>query len=281
LLRLKDADGQRRLVFRLLLANGGCNYHELAVQRTTDGSVRVVDIYVYLAGTWISQQIRHTFLNVAVHDNRSLLQKLTGYESDFIKHATEIAQLVTHVKTQEWQEAMNVYRRLPPSVQHDKTMLILRLQASQQIGDDEYLAAIGAIQRKFPNDPAFELLGIDGYVMRQQHAKALECVDRLDKSIGGDPYLEVLRANILTLRDRRADAILCCRRAVANDATLWDAHVTLVELLIAERDHKELAAALDTVETNFDADALATFEDLDLSEFLASAEGKAWSQARQ
>ena len=49
-------------------------------------------------------------------------------------------------------------------------------------------------RKYYSQDPCLDLLLIDYYTLKKDYAQAIPCVDRLDKSVGGDPYLNVLRA---------------------------------------------------------------------------------------
>jgi predicted Zn-dependent protease len=62
--------------------------------------------------------------------------------------------------------------------------------------NDSIKSHIELCRTTYPNNPAIELLATTFYVKTKQYPLALAAVDTIDKSVGGDPYLDVTRAQI-------------------------------------------------------------------------------------
>src|SRR5262249_26702303 len=149
-----------------------------------------------MSGELVSQTMRNVYLPVATHDSRGILEKLVGSEQEFMKNFPKITQMANDLKEGKNQAVSDTFRQLPASVQKEKLVLLLRLRAAQNLDESIYTAAIEDIRKHYPNDPSIDLLSIDYYFMKKQYAKSLECIDRLDKAVAGDPQLQVTRAGI-------------------------------------------------------------------------------------
>ncbi len=195
LLRVHRKDGRPLALFRLHLPHmGGVNYHDLALVRSLDGQVRMVDWYIFLAGEEMTQILRRGFIEAAAHDSRGLIERLQGKDNAYIKNLDKIKQMIADMRAGRPQAVMDAFHKLPPEMQIDRTVLIVRLQAAQALGDKEYAAAIADFEKHCSDEAAVYLLSIDGYTLRKQYDHVLESIDRLDTLLGGDPYLDFLRA---------------------------------------------------------------------------------------
>ncbi len=134
LLRLHRQDGQQRALFRLHCPTGGLNYHDLVLVRQADGRVRADDMYIFATGEMFSQTFRRGFLPVAAEASRSMLDKLTQQESDYLKNLDQILSFSRHVRDGEGAQAMAIYDRFPDSLKRDKNLLITRLAAARLLG---------------------------------------------------------------------------------------------------------------------------------------------------
>ena len=92
LLRVRSIGGSPRALFRLI-SNDAVNYHDLVLEDSR-GKTRVVDIHVYLTGELFSETIRRTYVTALASD-QSLMGKLSGEQSDFVKHLPKIREMQT------------------------------------------------------------------------------------------------------------------------------------------------------------------------------------------
>ena len=70
-----------------------------------------------------------------------------------------------------------------------------KLQAGKPIGN-AYRRAVEAFQTTFPKADNLPLLLMDYHFLKQDYPKTAKAVDQLDQQVGGDPYLNLFRANI-------------------------------------------------------------------------------------
>ncbi|MEJ7639603.1 MAG: hypothetical protein WKF75_16915, partial [Singulisphaera sp.] len=162
----------------------------------------------------------------------------------------------------------------------DKNLLLLRLQAAPNLGDEEYTAVIEDFRKYHPDDPCLDILSIDTSILKKDYAKALASIDRLDKAVGGDPYLDSLRANVYLDGQKPDAARQAARRALEREPTLIDAYWSLVAISLKEREFAETLELLNAIGEKFDI----VFEDLgtmpEYAEFVETPQYQQWLKAQ-
>jgi hypothetical protein len=275
LLRVQLVDGRRRALFRMITKAGALNYHGYLFDPAHTAPLRAVDCYVFLTGEPLTKTMRRNFLPLVALD-RSGIEHLTEGDKEFLSHLSEFGDLARLTHEKRFQEALNVYKHLPRSLQKSKTILSLRLQAAQSVSEDEYLQAIDDFRREYPHDAMIDLISLDGYVLRKEFNKAFDAIDRIDKAVGGDPYLKTLRAVFLSLQGKTSAARKFAEQAISEEPTLVNAHFFLITLSLKSRDFATTLKELKTLESKFGV----KFKDLtavpSYSEFVKSPEYRTW-----
>lgn len=277
-LSFRTVDGRPRCLFRVL-SESGVNYHELLLAKGADGSVRVVDFYVYLTGERFSESMRRSYVQ-SLADRPGVVARLLGKENEYAKSLPLISRMADLVKAGESTEALRVYRKLPDVVRKGKTALLLRLQAAQGADEKEYLDSIDDYRNEFPNDPGLDLVTFDGFLLRKQFAETLACLDRLDRSVGGDPYLQVLRGFVHQQEGKRALAKESYRKAIEEEATLRVAYWNLIALSLEDEDFAETARLLAVLEDEVGLE-MGDLESIpEYAGFIKSDEYRKWMERR-
>lgn len=236
LLGNRSVGGQRRVRFRMVDVDGGFNYHDYVLVHTPSGP-SAVDLFVLLTGEAMSASVRRVMLPIVVSQSRGLLERLTSEDGDLVKNIDKVQQLSTF--KQNPKAALAAYASLPPSLQHDKSVMLLRINAASGTDDAAYTAAIGDFRRLHPRDACVDVLSLDYYVLNKQYDLAIEALDRLEKKEGADPYLGVVRANLLFLKDDRAGAKKSLQVALAADPDLVEAVRLLISVDLGDGDLRE------------------------------------------
>jgi tetratricopeptide (TPR) repeat protein len=248
LMGIRQLKGRPHALFRLV-SDDGLNYHEMELARDGTGPVRITDIYIYALGERISDTFRRAALALAAEENKNIVERLAGREGDYIKNLPKIKVFQDHVRNGRHKEALAAWAQLPASVQTDKTLLVLRAAAAQHIGDAEHQEALTALEKNHPQDPCLSLMMIDAYLLRKQYDKLLASIDRLDARVGGDPYLNVLRAAAFLPRNDYAKARELAQKAIEQEPTLASPYWTLVTISLAAKEYAETARVLSLIET--------------------------------
>ncbi len=135
---------------------------------------------------------------------------------------------------------------------------------------------IEEFRKTYPNDRCIDLISIDGYFLHKDYDAAMKCVDRVDESLGGDPYLDTLRANVCEMRGDHKEALRLCRRAIEREPSLLHAHWALVTFLLSDKDYPGVLAHLKEMDRRFSL----SFDDLSevpaYAGFVKSPQYKKW-----
>jgi hypothetical protein len=274
-LRIHTMNGKVRVLFRLVSSNGALNYHDWVLGRSKTGAVVATDCYVFLIGELYSDNLRRSFLPLAHKSAGASIDNLSGPEKDFIANFNKFAMMGKYARERNWRQALNTYKELPASVQESKPALTMRLLATQATSNEEYLATIDDFRKHYPNDTMIDLISVDGHLLRRAYDQAMEAIDRIDKSVGGDPYLKVLRGNVL-LKERKLDAARdMVQKALDEDPNLLRAYYAMIDISLERKDYADTVKWLKKAEslgvTFGDLTAITAFE-----QFVKSPEYKAW-----
>lgn len=280
LVRFNWNDGHPKALYRIITLEGALNYYEFHLGERKDSRLSIRDVYVYLNGEMFTETMRR----ILTSDKRSPIFRLLAPEmvegKGMMKAIDSMSKLV---KSGEYQAAMNYYDAIPEAARKEKALQLQRMQAAQQLGDTVYAQVLEDMSRQFAGDPSMDLLMIDHYVMKRQFDSALTAVDRLDRAIGGDPYLNLLRANVAAEKNEIAPAKDYIQKVISYDSTLTAPYFALTALTLLEENHAETAKVLDLIENRmgvtFDPNDLA--QDPDYAAFARSAEFRAWAAERQ
>lgn len=272
LLRARQGDSEMRVIFRLLMPDGNVNYHDLLMVRDSSGSVRVGDIRVALSAEDISAGIHRFYVGRFGQQDESL----------HVKHIDDIQAMTAGIKSGRPQDVLEIFQSLPPDLQADKTALLIRYRAAAETGDRESIeAAVRDFRRHHPNEACLDGMLIAFYEMNGEFSKALECVDRLDKSVGGDPYLDVLRADCLITAERLEEAKQAARAAVEAEPELIDAYWALATVGLRTKDFAEVSRLLNLIEKQFDMVLEDLTEFPDYAEYVESPEYQEWLESHE
>jgi tetratricopeptide (TPR) repeat protein len=282
LLRTRTEGDQGRALFRVLPPAGGVNYHEFLLARRPSGQIKGVDLQVFVTGELFSTTMRRLIIPLVAQENQGFLDKLRGRENEFYRHISDIQRMGKARQDGQPSQALAIYRQLPASVRQDKTVQLIRLQAAQASGDDEeYLGAMEDFRASFPDDACMDLMCIDYYLLKKQYADALAGIDKVDKAVGGDPYLNLVRANANFESGKFAEAREAASKAIEDEPTMVEAYWSLVAISLREKKFDDTLKLLRMIATKFHVE----FQDLakvpEYADFVKSPQYKEWLKTIQ
>jgi hypothetical protein len=257
-LRVKTDAGEVRLLLRFTTRNHNKApaYHELTVKRSKAGRFKIVDDFVYVNG--------ERLVNLVRPEEQSQPQSVLGALTSRFLHPEAFAEassdLAMHSKMSQDLEAGQAataladYHRLSKSFQHRKYVQLERLTAALKSDEPEYLEAAQFFSQQYPNDPALVFISIEHDWLHKNYDALLADLDKLDSLVGGDPYLDELRAEAFAAMTppRLADAEKCLRRALDREPTLCSAGLLLIAQLNQGRQYDECVAVLEQLRTQGD-----------------------------
>jgi tetratricopeptide (TPR) repeat protein len=276
-LRIREMNGQKTVLFRMS-TDAGLNYHEWLLANNGD-NVLATDVYIYLSGELLTTALRRFALPVATQESKSLLQKLTTAESEYVTHLPKVAQMAEQLRQGRHDEVLRVYDTLPPALRQEKNLLLIRHQAASQISEQELLKAIDDFRAHHPADVCLDFLLIDYYALQGEHDKAIQSVDRLDASVGGDTYLDTLRADAVYKSGDTQKAFAIIDNSIAKSPDLIDLYWTSLGLSLLAKDHDRTLRSLRAIEDRFQLDLSGAHTQPQYAEFAQSPQGQEWIQA--
>ncbi|HEX6277109.1 MAG TPA: hypothetical protein VFZ53_28910 [Polyangiaceae bacterium] len=241
LLKNEISGNERRVRFRLLGGDGAFNYHDYVVV-VRKGATRAVDIHMLTTGEPISTTLRRSLLPLAAESKKGVIERLTSKENTYLQHLssiTKMSQFQTDAKG-----ALAAYATLPDVLKTDKNLLMLRVQASAQVDDKEYLAAMEDYRKAFPNDPAMRVISIDYFYMKKMYKEAIEQVAALEAASGPDAHLNTLRGRIQAELGNLDDARAELTKALALEPDLAEAATFAILLDLTTNDESGAIAKI-------------------------------------
>jgi hypothetical protein len=244
-LRIRQVGGEQRAVIRVLLPDGSLNYHEMPLVRDGTGFVRARDIYMFASGEYFSDMLRRLFV-IGAEADPNLLERLAGAKKNpLVSAAPKVRDMMAKIRAGDGKGAVEIYRALPRELQRDKAILLTYVMACAKTGDDDlHVRALEDLRASFPNDRGMEMMFIDGSILRGDYDEAVAIIDRIDQAVGGDPYLDVMRANIRLQEGKLDQAATFAARATERDRGREDAWWTRVNVSLAQKDFSETARLL-------------------------------------
>ena len=134
-----------------------------------------------------------------------------------------------------------------------------------------------------PSAGSVAIVSIDGHFLRGDYDAALEAIDHVDASVGGDPYLDLLRANVHLVQGHNDAAKPLLRKVIAFDPARPEAYFALADLALADKQWGEMVKLLEALEAEAGQDMSGVAGSPDFTEFMASEPGstlKTWSTVR-
>ena len=276
-IRQRTRDKHKTSLFRFAIANsGGVNYHEYLLDRDRDGKARATDIYVYFTGELFSITMRRGYTMMVADQTRGLAAKLLGPDPKLLENLGKIPEIARLLQADKPREALAIMDGMPAAVADSKTVMGIRVRAAQNIDEATYAGALERYRKLFPDDPSTNFLSIDGYTLLKDYDKALAAIDRLDKSVGGDPYIGMLRSGLFQLAGRLADARKAAEAAVAGCPDLIEPCWALLGATLRQDDHPATLATLKLIDQRFEVEFADLTAPPEYARFVKSPQHAEW-----
>jgi tetratricopeptide (TPR) repeat protein len=271
LLRLhKGADGQPRMLFRHVSDGRGLTYHDLELARDGDGAVRIVDVHNYAMGQSISRTMRYMAAMSTADGATSM--------AAFARAKPDLDMVTQAQKHGKFKQAWEAYERLPEGLRTEKTVMLARAEIGARLGIKEYAEAEGAFERAYPDDAALDFVRFDYLVRKREADGALAALDRIEKSAGGDPYLDVLRAQACFQFGRWPQGKKALERFLEFGPTYKEGYVVGVDAALRVKDWGEVVRLIRLSRAKADMPWGGVDVVPAMAEFRKSAEYKQWKR---
>lgn len=262
---------------RQIPPDGSLNYHRLTIGRNADQQPVAVDVYVYVTG----EPLSHTL-------GRMVGQLSGGSEASSLAVAQGMQRASAALQAGKPATAEAILSNLPPRWQKQKSIMQMRImaangvaaqkmQAGKPIGN-AYRQAVEAFQTTFPKADNLSLLLMDYHFLKQDYPKTAKAVDQLDQQVGGDPYLNLIRAKI-AIGQNDAEAargfVETLIKALPDKAT--EGYGILLDQAIEIQNHVETTRILKALEAETPVRFPIDFNKAEpFADYMASPEYEKW-----
>jgi tetratricopeptide (TPR) repeat protein len=269
-------------IYRKRGADGATDYLEFYLQADKAGDQHFVDTFDLAQGSRSTETLRRIYLDAVIKQDKNAVANVGAKEREMMDNADRVQEMTTDVTTGKFQAALDIYKKLPASVQHDKHALHWRVMALDQLGEPyaaDYKAAIEDCQKYLPNDPSMDFLALDHFLLQKQFKQAHEALDRLAAYTGDDGNWHFMHGNIYTMSGVKTDRALAIgeyKKALAIEPDFDPTYWSLITVYLQDKKYADVATTLTAFQHNTGREVadLTTLDDY--ADFVQSPEGKAW-----
>ena len=281
-----DAVG-RAVLLRVFDLEGENGFDYLKLYLRGAGAPKVVDTYTYGSGELLSVLLHRNLLAQLAVLGRAPAD-LPASELAAAQATKRIAAIRAQVVAGNYEGADRLYQRLSKIARQDPIVMQLRIRIASGLDEAAYRQALEDHRARFGDDPSKTLILLDGFYLEGDYDAAAAALARLDRDVGGDPYLDCMRAGALRSAGKQAEAL----QAVAESLKRYDGSVKLdpavkeelhwaaVEATLAQEDHDATLDWLIRTDAVIDViDDLSGYEEY--ARFVASPQYRQWQQHEQ
>lgn len=260
-----------------IVSQGGVNYFELFLQKNKQDSVQIIDYYPYAVGQQFSNTLRRIYLS-SLSDLRDSIKmdSLSKEDSMYVANIPTLDKIGKFFEEGEYNNALALIDSFPVVIREDKMIQITKLNIAFNEGGEMYLQAIEEFKEKYPNDPLVEVILLDFAFAQQEHTQALAIIDSLNKKIGGDAYLNVMKATIYEDLAKNDVAIDLLKEAIQTEASMEESYWKIIPLYMKQKKYAEVVTLFPQMQELFDINPAEFLVYDGYEEFWQSSAFEAW-----
>lgn len=240
----KDENGNNIIQFRLY-GDDGLNYHNHIVE-FVNNEPKIVDTYIFIIGEYLSETIKSMYMSLVAKQNFKSL-----FKSKSMNDISLLPKIKALRAEGKYEEAKKVYNQLSDKGKTNKLFMLMDVSISQNLSEEEYKKAISNYEEKFPNDPSLNLVSIDGYILTEEYDKALENINKLDKALNGDSFLDFMRGSIYYLKSDFENAEKYFSTTAEKYIDFIEPIDSLLTIYIEQQKNEKAVEVLNKMITNF------------------------------
>lgn len=201
-LRIRTFKNRAGLLFRSAGENNNLNFFSFVINETAPRTFRITDIYTIGLNEYTSETLRRTYSHLAASLQGGEARKASGDQDAFVNCLDAVAAISQDLKAGKWREVLDACSALPPTVQNDRTVLLIRLEAAENYSITSRSAVLEDWLKANPDEMELPLKFVDHYLTQDRWDDAERVVTRLLERTGGDARLMLQLGNIDYRRER-------------------------------------------------------------------------------
>ena len=165
-----------------------------------------------------------------------------------MKNARKIQKLASRDK---FGRAYKKFSELPWTLRSQYMFQVMGMRIASHLDSDICMSEYNQFVDNMPSHGGTYLIALQSFVVNQNQNMALQCVDSLDHYIEGDPFLNMLRAN-LYFQEKDFDQAEIRLRALIEDMPDYEeGYFSLLGLYLQTKDYSCATGLLDQMTENF------------------------------
>lgn len=278
LLRVRDRDERKSLLFRLFYDDGSANYFEITLARFPDGSIGMEDTYNYSTGEMVSQTFRRLLISSEAAKRG---KRVSDDDKLLFDNLETVFQMARESNRGRFAEAIEEFHKLPQRLQDNKSILLMNLRNCTQLGEggsQAYDKGVERFRQLFPKDVCVDFISVDYLAGKKRFDEALAAIDRFEKEIGGDANMSVWRAKVLLDAEHFDEARKHIDMALKAESTLEEAYWTAIDISLAEKKFAETLTWLKKTVQNLKIEIEPLEEEEVYADFVKSPQYREWQE---
>jgi hypothetical protein len=259
----------RHVIARSIGSDGALNYVLLSLKRTASGGITVADCQFATSGGSLRDMLGAMVAHFAPYegDDGKIVKNAPNAEL-LILDKRILAGMNDNWKQGKFMEVIHLYGQLSPEMRTDRYPLLLAIgagiamydQASQN-GPTEFAKSfdrsvdgLSQVYRKTcPGDATIDVYLIDHYTRMGRFESAQNSIDAVDKWIGGDPYLDTLRAGLLFVQRDLKTARATAEKSLLNGSDVAETYALLTAIASEQGDESRVSELKNAANKKFGA----------------------------
>lgn len=229
------------------------DYLELYFALDEQGNLRIVDSLSHASGLMLSKIMGNVFIS-AFQSTQGLVNQLLDKEKVFLEGLETLNEITRAAQKGDVAGASILIDKVKPPVKDLEVFMVQALATKARISDQSFLDLVDYYQNLFPNHPALRTYGIIAETLRGNYKEALVAMDKMEQSVGGDPFMNILRAAVwmeskdYDLAEKAYNSALVVPHA--EESVYWG----LVSLGLLRENYDETVTYLKKLEMLLDVD---------------------------
>ena len=201
-LRVRQFKNRAGLLFRSAGEKQALNFFSFTIHQFAPRDYRITDIYTAGLNEYTSETLHRTYLHLAASVLGEAGRALSPDKGAFADSLEQVAALSQLLKAGQWAEVLEAAAALPPAVQHDRSVLLMRLEAAENYSVTSRAEVLEDWLAADPDEMNLPLKFADHYLTQERWDDAERVLSHLLERTGGDARLQLQLGNINWRRDR-------------------------------------------------------------------------------
>jgi len=245
------------------------NYQEVFLGETENGSPIIKDFYAYQEAEWFSQGLERMYII-------NLSQEMKDFIHTIADALPIIAEAAEEAEHGHLAPSFVSLKKLPENVLKQKVVLLMLMNMGAELNEDSLTIASDIFKKHYPKDPLLELKLFDYSMLQSDTSKIILALDNLNKKIGGDVYIDVMKAAIFKNNNQISKAEGLLKNALEKEPDNEESYWLYFDLLAKQKNYSEIIRIFEQFRKEFDDDPSEYLDEEKYADFLGSEEFLDW-----